>query len=485
MRSQASLVLLEFNELTPALMDRFVADGRLPNFQRLQQASEVFVSDAEEQEPYLEPWIQWVTVHTGVPCSAHGVFRLSEAHKLQHKSVWDLASNAGHPVWVCGSMNARCEAGIRGYVLPDPWSTDVEPLPGALLPYFRFIERNVQEYTKDRVPLTKSDYLKFMRFMIAHGLSGNSVASILQQLIAEKRSGWGRWRRAFILEKLQFDVFSAVYRRLKPRFSTFFLNSTAHMQHRYWCYMQPELFTAPLDRKKQPEYESAILEGYQAMDRLLGRMLKLVEKESVVILSTALSQQPCLRYEDAGGKRSYRPKDFDALLRFAGIKSPWRVAPVMSEQFWVHLDNVSDAVGVETKLAALRVGEKRAVFARRDGCGVFASCSINDVIPLDAVLRVENSEGNVPFFELFYPLEGGKSGMHHPDGILWIRHPERPHRVHQQRVPLLSVAPTILEVLEIEKPEYMGGVSLLSDPTGGAIAGQDRLQRSYGERQSA
>jgi hypothetical protein len=48
-------------------MDRFIADGKLPNFARLRASSEIFISDAEEQEPYLEPWIQWVTVHTGVP----------------------------------------------------------------------------------------------------------------------------------------------------------------------------------------------------------------------------------------------------------------------------------------------------------------------------------------------------------------------------------------------------------------------------------
>ena len=30
MSPQSSLVLLEFNELTPALMDRFIAEGSLP-----------------------------------------------------------------------------------------------------------------------------------------------------------------------------------------------------------------------------------------------------------------------------------------------------------------------------------------------------------------------------------------------------------------------------------------------------------------------
>jgi len=56
MSPRTPVVLLEFNELTPALMDRFIADGKLPNFARLRASSEIFISDAEEQEPYLEPW---------------------------------------------------------------------------------------------------------------------------------------------------------------------------------------------------------------------------------------------------------------------------------------------------------------------------------------------------------------------------------------------------------------------------------------------
>ena len=477
MPNRRPLILLEFNELTPALMDRFISEGKLPNFARLRESSEVFTTDAEEQEPYLEPWIQWVTVHTGVPYSEHGVFRLSEGHKLRHKNVWDLASEAGETVWVCGSMNAKHEKDTQGYILPDPWSSDLAPQPEALLPYFRFVQRNVQEYSNDRVPLSKSDYARFLQFMMGHGLSANTVTTILRQLISEKKTGTGRWRRAFILEKLQFDVFAAVYRRAKPAFSTFFLNSTAHMQHCYWRYMEPGLFTVPLDSKKQLEYESAIVEGYTAMDQLLGRMLALVGDEATLILSTALSQQPCLRYEDQGGKSSYRPKDFTRFLNFAGITRPCRPEPVMAEQFWLILNNDSDAAEAATKLASLRVGQERAFSAERDGCRVFTSCSIHHALPDDSTLRIQDSDRSISFFDLLYPVGGGKSGMHHPDGILWIRQHGRKHQVYPQPVPLLSVAPTILDVLGIREPDYLTGVSLFRDPTGRLVASHSQEGR--------
>ena len=43
--------------------------------------------------------------------------------------------------------------------------------------------------------------------------------------LAEERSGTARWKRAVLLDKLQFDVFAWYYRKIRPDFATFFLNS--------------------------------------------------------------------------------------------------------------------------------------------------------------------------------------------------------------------------------------------------------------------
>jgi hypothetical protein len=82
--------------------------------------SQVYVTDAEEQAPYLEPWIQWMTVHTGLAFKEHGIFDLGDGHKLTIPRLWDMISDAGCRVWVCGSMNAGANEGINGFILLDP-----------------------------------------------------------------------------------------------------------------------------------------------------------------------------------------------------------------------------------------------------------------------------------------------------------------------------------------------------------------------------
>lgn len=150
METSASVILLEFNELSPSSMDRFMDDGKLPNFQRLYSGPKVYTTDAEEDPPKLNPWIQWITVHSGLPFAEHGVFQLNDGHKLKQKCIWDLLSDAKLRVWVCGSMNVRHDLPLNGLILPDPWTTETAPYPDELLPFFRFVQRNVQEHTNDQ-----------------------------------------------------------------------------------------------------------------------------------------------------------------------------------------------------------------------------------------------------------------------------------------------------------------------------------------------
>jgi hypothetical protein len=448
------VVFLEFNELSPRLMTRFMAEGKLPNFARLHRESEAYVTEAKEEPPALEPWIQWVNVHSGLPYSDHGIFNLDEGHKLRRLNVWDILSGAGYRVLLCGSMNVRYELPFHGVVIPDPWTTAVPPHPASLAPYFRFVQKNVLEYTNDKVPLSAADYASFLSFMLSHGLSAHTVKAILRQLVGE-RGGRHRWKRATILDKLQFDLFAHYYRERKPDFSTFFANSTAHFQHLYWRHLEPDGFAAKPSPAEQEEYGAAILFGYQEMDGLVGRFYDLCGDEATLVLCTALSQQPCLAYEESGGKVWYRPRDFDKLLDFAGVPQARRVAPVMAEEFHVYLDTPDDLADTEERLSALRVEGRPAMRLRPHDGGLMAGCGIFDHLPQNAVLERPDTGAKVPFFDLLYRVEGVKSGMHHPDGILWVRRPERRFHESAGKVPLEAIAPTVLSWFGLPAPAYM------------------------------
>jgi hypothetical protein len=319
-------MLLEFNELCPSLMDQFMAAGRLPHFKRLYQESAVYTTDAEATGEDLNPWVQWVTVHTGLSIAEHNIHHLSEGHRLQTKAVWDLLSDAGHRVWVCGSMNPRCDLPLSGYFLPDPWSTGVRPQPpGEFDAYYDYIRTAVQEHSNEQGRAGGSAK-QFLSYMLKHGLSPETALRTIWQLASE-RLGEAWWKRAMIMDRFQWDVFRHYYRKDPARFSTFFLNSTAHLQHCYWRHMEPARFRVQPDEPERRIYSRAILDGYVNMDQLIGKFLRLAGDDTIMIFCTALSQQPYLDYEDTGGRHYYRLLGPERLASLLGPSIRYSLEP--------------------------------------------------------------------------------------------------------------------------------------------------------------
>lgn len=448
------IIQLEFNEICPALVEQFIAAGHLPNFAKLKNESSVFTTDAEEKAPNLEPWIQWVTVHTGLSFAQHGVFDLGDGHKLKEPRIWDTIGQHHQKVWICGSMNASFMRPIQGYILPDPWSIGVDPYPeGMFDSFFNFVRANVQEHTRAKVPVSKADQLRFLGFMTTHGMKPETVGSIIRQLM-EERGGSNRWKRATILDRLQWDVFSWIWQREQPAFSTFFVNSTAHYQHHYWRNMDPSLFSAKPKDADQQEYADAILFGYKEMDALIEKCLNMRDSDTIVVLVSALSQQPCLKYETIGGKEIYRPENPRKFLEFAGVEGNPEFAPVMAEQFKLLFHSRMEAQAAEKALAGLRMENRKLMGVRSEGSEVFGGCSIFDRVPSEAM--ISNSKGVTHrFYDFFYNCGLMTSGMHHPDGILWISIPGRGPYVEPERVSLRKIAPTMLTLLDLPVPDFM------------------------------
>lgn len=469
MKRHSRVILIELNELTVSLIERFMGEGRLPNFQRFYRESLAFTTIAAERTPNLEPWIQWVTVHTGLDYAEHGLFHLNEGHRLVAKRIWDHVCETGRSAWVCGSMNVRTEPGFKGALLPDPWCTLVPPSPAELGPYFHFVQKSVLEYSNDRVPLSKADFIAFGAFLTRRGLSLRTVKNVVEQLVSE-RSGHNRWKRAAILDKLQFDIFSWYFRETDAALSTFFLNSTAHYQHSYWRNMDPEIFTVKPTKAEQAEYASAIRFGYEQMDGIVGRMLDLAGRDVTLVFCTALSQQPCLNYEAQGGATFYRPRDFQSLARFAGISRAYAAAPVMTHQFNVDFATEDEARDAAAKLSALRVPAGQVMSVEHEVTRVHTGCQLYGKVPDRTIMTKAGTDLSVRFFDLFYQMAAMKSGMHHPNGILWIRTLDREHATFEDPVPLATVSPTILSLLGVRRPASMKVEAIPS------IAGSERIR---------
>ena len=51
------------------------------------------------ESDFLEPWSQWVSIRTGIPCSIHQVKHLGDVELLEQSQAWDKNPEKFGIVW--------------------------------------------------------------------------------------------------------------------------------------------------------------------------------------------------------------------------------------------------------------------------------------------------------------------------------------------------------------------------------------------------
>ena len=454
------VIVLEINEVSHHLLRDWMAEGLLPNFHRLHGQSDVFTTMSDVTDPLLlEPWIQWYSIHTGLPYDEHGVFNLTDGRKAGYPDVFGMMIAAGRRVASFSSMNVAPFAHPGSVYLGDPWCEAGDAWPPEFNVYNRFVSTQVREHSNANAAMSVRDYAAFAGFAARHGLSAPTIAAIGRQLTGEK-FGDPRtaWKRVTLLDRLNFDVFAHTWSRGLPDFASFFSNSIAHLQHSHWRCMDPAAFTVQPGAEELALYGDAIRFAYVEADRLVGRFLALAERhDATLMLVSALGQKPFLRYEEQGGQRFHRLHDGAGFVRDAGIPV-LDVLPTMTHQYMARCSSAEAAAAARRRLEAFRTEDGAMVFGfatiETDPADLYFGCQISRALP-DGAWLVDGQDGTrSPFARHFYQIDGMKSGCHDPEGCLWIQQPAgsaRRGRVHDQLVSILDSLPTQLAMLGVAR----------------------------------
>ncbi|MDC0292501.1 alkaline phosphatase family protein [Candidatus Binatia bacterium] len=344
------LLLLELNEVNFEMVDAYAACGDLPNFRRLFDTHGYCQTSSETEYKNLEPWIQWVTAHTGLTLAEHGVFRLGDIVEHQHEQIWELLeSRYGIRTGAVSPMNAQNRCVDPAFFIPDPW-TDTEVIAtDSVKRLFSIIRLMVNENTQSKIGLRSLCELAkgLMRF--------GQVANYGRYLKFLMGAGKGPWRKALILDQLLADLFINETARTRPEFASIFLNAAAHVQHHY-------LFNSKLykgDQKNPGWYVAAntdpVWETYKAYDSIIGDIQKKFP-DTQLMIATGLHQEPY-------PKTTYywRLNDHADFLRKAGV--PFQsVEPRMSRDFLVSCKDVRQAKDAQRVLQSAHTDSGETLF---------------------------------------------------------------------------------------------------------------------------
>ncbi len=344
------LILLELNEINFRYLERYIDKGFLPKFRRVFEKFGYAQTRSETKHEYLEPWIQWVTAHTGKSFSEHKIFRLGDAITHEHRQIWEyLEEGKGMKVGAISPFNGVNRLKKAAFFLPDPWTKTA--------------------VTGSRLDRAISDAVSQAVNSNAHGnITLKSVVSLVLGAVSYARlTNYGKyldymlnakacsWYKALFLDLFLADIFINKLRRKQPDFASLFLNAGAHIQHHYMFSSsvydgEPKNPAWYIDSDKDP-----VLAAYQLYDAILGAILKNFPA-SRIMLATGLHQDPCSEI-----KYYYRLKDHAHFLQQLGIVFS-EVHPRMSRDFLITFENQQEASKAEAELLSIKCPEGSEIF---------------------------------------------------------------------------------------------------------------------------
>lgn len=343
------LLLLELNEVNFDFVRAYGARGELPALNRLIVEHGLQETSSESSYDELEPWIQWVTAHTGLSFAEHGVFRLGDIVERDDLcQIWELLAAKGLKVGAVSPMNAANRSARTALFVPDPW-TPTSVNGSALI---RRVAKAIADLVNENAAGTskKTPYIWLLAGLARYGRmrSGTEYTRLLAGLRSKS------WTRALLLDRLLADLFiSQVANGLD--YATLFLNAAAHVQHHYM--FSSTVYDGP---HKNPSWyvragQDPVLDAYRLYDQIIEDIQQAFPSHRLMI-ATGLHQDP---YPD--DCYYWRLRDHSAFVAKVGIDGA-HVEPRMSRDFVLYFQSESARAAARQVLQSLRASDEQPLF---------------------------------------------------------------------------------------------------------------------------
>ncbi len=399
---QKNINIIELNEFHHGLLKQAVKDYPLVHLEKaLQFKTTQYKTNDRYNSGYLEPWVQWVSIHTSHPSKEHQIKHLGDMPDCQFKPIWQTLSELDITTGVWGVMNgARGQSPRNHFFFPDPWSFSEKASPvwlNGFLELPRYLAKNYQDIRKIKAA--------YKALGLVRGLmQSNAFFKILREIRSLRKAlkQFGFHHFVFIswfdyIVTLLFCELKDFYR---PQVNILFLNSLAHLQHHHWTSGEQEV-TKP------------ILHGLIMIDKALGHYLSRYP-EGAYVFDCGLDEM------NSYSERQwvlYRQKDpMSAMVRL-GL-SPKRVEQHMTHDGHAFFESEQACIEAFDVLKSIKVNDKALFLVElneHDKTKLFYQLAFTD--KLDKQASITLGAKSIPFFEIFDEIVT-RTGRHIPKGTI-------------------------------------------------------------------
>ena len=400
-------VLLGLNELNFDYIKFYINQGLLPNFKKIFNIQPPIETTSEDEYRLLEPWVQWVTVHSGKSYKDHNIFRLGDiVNNPKLSQIFEELESEGLSIGAVSPFNAENRLNNPAFFIPDPWTKTVASGNWVVKALYRAVHQSVNDNAKSKLNFKSMISLGVGLLLYVPLLRWSHY---LKTILKVNKPG----AKAIILDSLLADVHLTLWKKYKPDFSNLFLNSGAHIQHHY-------LFNSKAYQGdiKNPEWYcpkdfDPLIKILSEYDKQIEKLLKL--KNVKIIVATGLHQQP---HEHL--TFYWRLKEHVKFANMIGIKNFNEILPRMSRDFLVKFNNEKDAVNAEKLLNSLYASNDNIKIFEVDNRGTSLFVELvypNDISESDSIYS-KASKFKLDNFKSFLAFVAIKNGEHNGIGYL-------------------------------------------------------------------
>ena len=456
------VIVLEFNEVNADVLRRLAGRGELPHFKRLLENHALVRTTVSEDYAKLEPWIQWVTAHTGKSQAQHKAFNLSDVQHTRLRQVWDTLEARGIACGLVSPMNARRGELKKGFFIPDPWSVSKDTYPEALHPLYRFLMERVQSHN---VSLERGgSKLSFALACVKAGVPLAALARLGAAYVRARIDKRNKWKLAAQLDRFLFELTLALRKRHRTAYTAVFMNAVAHYQHHYWTHHDPAYWGVrfpilfgkrnPVSQANLHPADDPMTYGLRTYDAVLGKAIDAAGVDSVMVV-TGLSQVPFEGYEEGSGFYLYRPYDHQRLFSALGVQTT-RISPLMSRDAMLYFaDDEARDKACRILNSARVLGKPLFLCTEESDSRLFCKVSYSYDAPDDAVVDADGVTPGSMRFSDFFLLITFKTGHHCPEGIIIASRTAFAQSSPPANMTLEAVPELIFRAMQLDDHEQM------------------------------
>jgi len=279
----------------------------------------------------LDPWVQWVSVHTGKLSTEHKIYRLGQKLNKTNKQIWDKLSKKNITSTIWGAFNSTLNSKKNiDLFFPDPWSFEEKAFPNDFNNFLKLPRYYAQNYPAvNKFKTTYFGLIFFYKIIFSKSFF-YLLRNSLQLLKIFLTSGLKSFNLYFFLDLISLLIVKKNLNKNKSNLTIITLNSFAHYQHNYW---------------NDKQYEK-IYFWY------LNKIVKLIDEISKSYNSTILFNG----FSQKKIKNEYylRPKNPKQFLKSADLNY-LSIEPNMTTGSIINFRNIDDKNKAINKLKSLKI----------------------------------------------------------------------------------------------------------------------------------